>query len=205
MARPHLSAEEIDSFRVDACVAALGIISRDGLDKLTLRELGRKMGCSHVKPYRYFGDKDGLIDAVRTHAFDRFALYMSGSDPESVNIPPLDRYGHFAAAHPAAFEVMFGFRQSNVSAATRAAEDRAWRTCTEPFRALVDAGDISGDPEEIAHITWVALHGLAALTLSRQLTHGMGQDQIIQALRRLLLGNKAFEMGNRTWSPTEAN
>ena len=65
MARPQLTTEEIDSFKADACSAALEIIQALGVEGLTVRELGKKMGCSYAKPYRYFGDKQQLVDALR--------------------------------------------------------------------------------------------------------------------------------------------
>ena len=187
MARPQLTTEEIEDFREQACQAALEIISELGIEGLTVRELGRKMGCSYAKPYRYFGDKDRLVDMVRAHAFDQFAAYMSGADPAGAEVELFDRYLRFAAARPAAFEIMFGFRQAYVSQETRRAEDRAWEVCTQPFRDLVASGQMTGDPEKMAHVAWVALHGLSALTLSDQLTHGMSQEEISTELRRLLV------------------
>ena len=186
MARPHLTADQIDAFREDACYMALQIISDSGVDSLTLRELGKRMGCSYAKPYRYFGDKERLIDRVRAHAFDRFGAFMAGADPASEQVHPFDRYLAFAASQPAAFEIMFGFRQTYVSPETRAAEDRAWQICAQPFYDMVANGEVSADPEKLAHVAWVSLHGLSALTLSGQLTHGLTEQEIIVELRKLI-------------------
>lgn len=158
--------------------------SESGVDGLTVRELGKRMGCSYAKPYRYFGDKVRLIDMVRAHAFDRFAAFMGGIDPAAEDVALFSRYLHFATTQPAAFEMMFGFRQTYVSAETRAAEDRAWQICTQPVYDMVERGDTDADPETLAHVVWVSLHGLSALTLSGQLTHGLDEQQINQALFR---------------------
>ena len=186
MARPQLTDAEIDSFREAACKTALDIISESGIDSLTVRELGKRMGCSYAKPYRYFGDKPRLIDMVRAHAFDLFAAFMSGEDPNAEAIPLFNRYVHFAKTQPAAFEIMFGFRQTYVSKETRAAEDRAWRVCTKPFYDLAERGETEADPETLAHLAWVSLHGLSALTLSGQLTHGMDEQEINVELLNML-------------------
>ena len=186
MPRPQLTDEEIDSFRDAACRTALDIITETGIDGLTVRELGKRMGCSYAKPYRYFGDKDRLIDMVRAHAFDLFAAFMSGEDPEAEAVPLFKRYVHFAKSQPAAFEIMFGFRQTYVSPETRAAEDRAWQVCTKPFYEQAERGKIDTDPETLAHIAWVSLHGLSALTLSGQLTHGMDEQEINGELLKML-------------------
>ena len=186
MPRPQLTDAEIDSFREAACLASLEIISESGVDGLTVRELGKRMGCSYAKPYRYFGDKPRLIDMVRAHAFDRFAAYMSGDDPAAAEVPLENRYLKFATSQPAAFEIMFGFRQSYVSTETRAAEDRAWQVCTKPFYEMAERGETDTDPEVLAHLVWVSLHGLSALTLSDQLTHGMDEQAINLELFRFL-------------------
>ncbi|MGI9326312.1 MAG: TetR/AcrR family transcriptional regulator [Pseudomonadales bacterium] len=193
MARPQLTDKEIDSFREEACRAALQIITESGVNSLTLRELGKRMGCSYAKPYRYFGDKDRLIDMVRAHAFDRFGAFMGGADPAAERVPPFDRYLAFAASQPAAFEIMFGFRQAYVSSETRAAEDRAWQICSQPFYDMAANGEISADPEKLAHVAWISLHGLSALTLSGQLTHGMNQQEIIVELRKLIAPSRLAE------------
>ncbi len=190
MARPQLTDEEIDGFREEACLAALEVIQEKGVDGLTVRELGRKMGCSYAKPYRYFGDKNRLVDAVRAHAFDMLAAFISGEHPDATLVEPMERYLRFAAQQPAAFEIMFGFSQPYVSEETRQAENRAWKTCAQPFHDMVASGVMKGNPETLAHITWVALHGLSALTLSKQLTHGMTEDEIIIELRNLLFGGE---------------
>ncbi|MGI9326329.1 MAG: TetR/AcrR family transcriptional regulator [Pseudomonadales bacterium] len=182
MARPQLTEDEITAFRDVACQAALEIIGKDGVHALTVRALGDRLGCSYAKPYRYFGDKDQLIDAVRRHAFDSFAHFMSGEDGASSHLMPIQRYVHFALHHSAAFEVMFGFNQAFVSLETRSAEDRAWAACTQPINDQIQSGELVGDPEKIAHILWVALHGISTLALSNKLTHGMDTADLVAAL-----------------------
>lgn len=186
MARPQLTEQEISDFREAACVAALEIIGESGVDALTVRSLGQRLGCSYSKPYRYFGDKDQLIDAVRAHAFDRFDTFMAGTDPEAAELAPIARYVAFATRYSAAFEVMFGFNQTFVSPETRAAEDRAWVTCTRQIYELVEAGELVGDPEKIGHLLWVAMHGLSTLSLANKLTHGMNEDEVLAELPAIL-------------------
>ena len=186
MPRPQLTGDEIARFRDDACRAALQIIGEDGVEGLTVRTLGQHLGCSYAKPYRYFRDKDQLVDAVRAHAFDSFARFMSGEDPAADRLPPMQRYVQFALTHPASFEVMFGFNQSFVSEETRAAEDRAWEACTLPIHEGIASGEIVGDAETIGHIFWVALHGISTLALANKLTHGMDETELMQELTSIM-------------------
>ena len=184
MPRPQLTLEEKDEFRGRTCKKALEVILDYGVDGLTFRELGKRLDCSYAKPYRYFGDKSRLIDAVRAHAFNHFSAFMSGEDPESQSVELFNRYLRFAKTQPAAFEIMFGFSQTYVSAETREAENKAWKICAQPFHDAVANGTMVGDPEKIAHIAWVTLHGLSALTLSNQLTHGVTESEISKDLQK---------------------
>jgi AcrR family transcriptional regulator len=44
---------------------ALELIEADGVDALSMRGLGRALGVEAMSLYRYFGDKDTLLDAVQ--------------------------------------------------------------------------------------------------------------------------------------------
>src|SRR5271154_2693270 len=70
--RPN-SAAEISEVRDQLCVAAMRRFAEHGADGLTMRTLASDVGCSPMKAYRYFRDKDELIAAMRALAFDRFA------------------------------------------------------------------------------------------------------------------------------------
>ena len=41
-----------------------------------MRQLADALGCSPMTPYRYFRNKDEILAAVRTAAFDRFAAAL---------------------------------------------------------------------------------------------------------------------------------
>lgn len=55
--KPRFSREEI-------AAKAAEILERDGREALNLRMLGRELGVTPMALYRYFGDKDELLDAV---------------------------------------------------------------------------------------------------------------------------------------------
>ena len=47
-----------------------------GRDGVSMRQLADALGCSPMTPYRYFRNKDEILAAVRTAAFDRFAAAL---------------------------------------------------------------------------------------------------------------------------------
>lgn len=60
--------------------AALAIVDEEGLDGLSLRALGERLGVSHMAAYRHFADRDAIIDALA----DRVVGQIRLADPETV-------------------------------------------------------------------------------------------------------------------------
>ena len=77
MARPQLTAVEVERFRDSVAEAAFEMVAEEGVSSLTLRRLAARLGCSYAKPYSYYRDKEQLVDAVRGRAFDRLAEYVT--------------------------------------------------------------------------------------------------------------------------------
>ena len=69
----NLSAAEVGAFRTRLCKVAQHRFATQGRDGVSMRQLADALGCSPMTPYRYFRDKDAILAAVRTAAFDRFA------------------------------------------------------------------------------------------------------------------------------------
>src|SRR5688572_18502563 len=51
---------------------ALRTIQREGVEALTLRSIGRRLGVSRTALYRHFADKRALLSAVATEGFRMF-------------------------------------------------------------------------------------------------------------------------------------
>lgn len=54
--------------RSEVITVALELVERDGLEALTLRDLGAALGVGHTSVYTHFKDKQELIDALVAHA-----------------------------------------------------------------------------------------------------------------------------------------
>ena len=54
--------------------AARGVVERDGLDALSMRRLAQELDVWPMSVYRYFQDKDELMDAVAASAAGEFEL-----------------------------------------------------------------------------------------------------------------------------------
>jgi AcrR family transcriptional regulator len=191
VARPSLTEEEVDRFREEAARVALEMVDVEGVESVTLRALATRLGCSYAKPYRYFGDKEDLLDCARGLAFDLLGEFMGAElaawDPIEGS-PPAEIYLRFALERPEVYRLLFAMRQEKISDRTREAQARAWEVCSRPYREGVAAGELVGDPELIAHVAWASIHGLACLALSGQLYLGKTVEEIAVGLGSVIDG-----------------
>jgi AcrR family transcriptional regulator len=177
---------------------AVRTIQHDGVDALTVREAGRRLGVSRTALYRHFSDKSALLAAVARDGFQRFrqdlvdAWEAGGRAREG-----FERMGRayvsFAAANPSHYRVMFGAfgDRCEKDPALQADAAAAFQVLVDAIRALQAAGKIRGDDSrQLAYFIWSAMHGIASLTIDGQL----GPDPKVRnelvsfALERLLIG-----------------
>jgi AcrR family transcriptional regulator len=174
-----LSAENIEEFRDRLCAVAEGLFAAHGPDGVTMRELAVALDVSQMTPYRYFKDKDAILAAVRTRAFNRFAGAMElaaqlAESPQisaraaANNTGPGSAYLNFALANPAAYRLMFDVSQPTYSQYPElvAAMQRARSTMGAGLRSAAAAGRSSDDVALTAHVFWSALHGAVMLQLA---------------------------------------
>ncbi len=166
-----LTPAEIEAFRERLCEVAEQLFARHGPDGVTLRQLADALGVSSMTPYRYFQDKDAILAAVRTRAFNRFAAAMEQAQATAAREgrpnPPGQAYLDFALSNPAAYRMMFDVNQPTVQAYPEliAAMERARATMSVGLRTLASQGRFSGDIEPASHLFWAAIHGAVMLDL----------------------------------------
>jgi AcrR family transcriptional regulator len=152
--------------------AAAGVIHKEGVDALTLRGVGQKLGVSRTALYRHFEDKTDLLAAVSSEGFQTLYSEVAAARSASRNGPLEDMavaYVRFALTNPSHFRVMFG----------RAPDDFARypdlvRHSQQAFGILVEtvsseqqAGRLkAGEPLELARILWSLVHGIATLGMA---------------------------------------
>ena len=176
---------------------ALATIRSEGVEGLTLREIGGRVGVSRTALYRHFADKRALLAAVATEGFRTLRQQLVAAWEEGGRgRPALDSMGEayirFAVANPSHYRVMFGgFLEPNEHETDLAAE------AAGAFQALVDAlvtlqrdtlvrGD---DTLTMARFIWALVHGVAMLGIDAQLPEPGGVDELTRyALERLETG-----------------
>ncbi len=168
---------------------ALRSIEADGVERLTVRGVGAKLGVSRSALYRHFSDKQALLAAVAREGFRTFRLALLDAwEREGRGTAGLEAMGlaylQFAREHPAHYRVMFGrFIESC------AKDPDVMKEATGAFQVLVDALiELQGeglarqeDPQMLARCIWAQVHGISMLAIDGQLR---GEHASSDALNR---------------------
>jgi AcrR family transcriptional regulator len=182
------SAEDRDAIRSRLCDAAAKLFLEEGEAALSMRRLAAEVGCSPMAPYRHFADKEALVAAIRTQAFNRLADALDGvAQNDRHRARDIgDAYVQFARENPAAYKLMFDLAQPDETAYPElaAAAARARISMSGYVHELVEAGVLAGDPVELGYVFWAAIHGLIVLDLAGRIPADPG----FEALRRRTLG-----------------
>jgi len=176
---------------------ALATIRSDGVDAVTLRGIGERLGVSRTALYRHFADKRALLNAVATEGFrtlreELVRVWEQGGGGVKGFYAMGTAYVRFAVGSPSHYRVMFGgFVEAEQHDPALEAEGRG------AFQALVDAlvalqrdGVVRDDDVELmARHVWALVHGIAMLAIDGQLHGPRAVDALGHyAVERLLSG-----------------
>jgi len=176
---------------------ALATIRTDGVEGLTLREIGARLGVSRTALYRHFADKRALLAAVSTEGFRmlRERLVTAWDDGgrgraafEAMGVA----YVQFAIANPAHYRVMFGGfvdpEGCDAELTTEAAG--AFQALVDALAALQRDGVVHADDSVLmARYVWAVVHGVAMLGIDGQLPEPGSVDALTRyGLERLRTG-----------------
>src|SRR5215218_3773003 len=86
-----------------ALKAATRLVAKAGHEQLSLREVADAVGVAHRSLYNHFRDREALLDAVATEAYNRLAAILV-----KVNTPEdyIAKYVRFALANRALYALM---------------------------------------------------------------------------------------------------
>jgi AcrR family transcriptional regulator len=206
----NLSASEVDAFRTRLCAVAQHRFATEGRDGVSMRQLADALGCSPMTPYRYFRNKDEILAAVCTAAFERFAAALErGSKKARGDLGAQARavgeaYVRFALSEPEAYRLMFDLSQPHSDRYPELvrATARARHLMSASLEKLVAAGIFAGDPQLMGYVFWATMHGLIVLHLAGKLP-AKPDFRTIQreAMRLLAAGARAGAAGQERHIP----
>lgn len=168
---------------------ALRTIQMDGVEGVTLRTVGQRLGVSRTALYRHFADKPALLAAVGREGFRLLRLTLTeawelnGRGREGFDAMGI-AYVRFAVDHPAHYRVMFGgfIESCEKDAEFIEAAKAAFQVLVDSLIEQQRAGLVrKDDPLLLARMIWSLVHGIAMLVIDGQLR---GQDERGEALNR---------------------
>jgi AcrR family transcriptional regulator len=164
-AKSHTEQSEVQRQVLDA---AIDIISREGVEHVSMREVARRAGVSHQAPYHYFGDRAGIFASIAEEGFrslaEEFRRINSGNR-EGLVEKTFRAYVNFGLTHTGHFRIMFrsdlcGFH-THPDTATQASD--AYNELLNTVHHLTGYATDSHEASIWASFLWSNAHGFATL------------------------------------------
>ena len=187
----------IDDLR-EACVEeGLAIIESEGVEKLSMREVARRLGVSHQAPYKHFESRDHVLAEIIARAYDSFADHLE----KRSRGPQVDNemhqmglaYFEYANKHPLQYRLMFNTPLPDPSQHKDMMKraDRCYSLLRESISKL-DYIKLARDPKQLneldALFVWTVIHGLASALQSDAIKAMNISDETIGASIAHILG-----------------
>ncbi|MCK6576731.1 MAG: TetR/AcrR family transcriptional regulator [Anaerolineae bacterium] len=181
--------------------AGIEILSKEGVQALSLRSVARRAGVSHAAPYAHFADKEALIAAIAAEGYRK--LYAKLTAAQQASGDPLVRlhqtafaYLQFALDEPDHFRITF----AGVVEAERdypeyvEQSQRCYALVVELVKACQARGLFTDEDTQLFAVSiWSSIHGFAQLAIANQLPGALVSRKSIHDifrfhLRQLLAG-----------------
>lgn len=157
--------------------AAVSLIREKGADKLSLREIARRIDYSPAGLYEYFDSKEAIIEAVCLEANRRLGVYLSAVDtglpPEEYMVALGLAYVQFARQNPEMFTMLF----TNFNGPTEMVDleqldedDAALSIAYQAMKRGIETG-IFALPDgygamDLTYALWALVHGMAVMQVT---------------------------------------
>ncbi len=165
--------------------AGVEILSKEGIDGLSLRKVAQRAGVSHNAPYSHFPDKQSLIAAISTEGFkqlyDELGLAIAAfpRDPKRQLQEGAWAYVQFAMNNTDTFKIMFSgvLKKEKEYPAFVEISHKTFERVVDVVKACQNAGVLSSTrPEILAVAVWGQIHGIISLRLEGQISHTVLDD-----------------------------
>jgi AcrR family transcriptional regulator len=160
--------------------AGANILSKDGVNGLSLRKVAQKAGVSHTAPYAHFADKQALIAAIATDGYRR--LYDSlavvvqryQADPARQLVEGAWAYVQFALHDTDHFKITLSGvveKEKDYPAFVEMAQ-QSFALLVQIVEACQAAKILKRGPTDLVVVSvWSVIHGFVSLILEDQLSH----------------------------------
>jgi AcrR family transcriptional regulator len=162
--------------------AGVEILSKEGIDGLSLRKVAQRAGVSHNAPYSHFSDKQSLIAAISTEGFKQLyeelntAISTHTNDPKRQLQEGAWAYVQFAVNNPDTFKIMFSgvLEKEKEYPAFVEISQKTFSRVVDIVRICQGASLLRDTPPEIMAVSvWGQIHGIISLILEGQVSHAV--------------------------------
>jgi AcrR family transcriptional regulator len=160
--------------------AGVQILSKEGIEGLSLRKVAQRAGVSHNAPYSHFPDKQSLIAAISTEGFNQLYGQIDAAVSEYYNDPKRQlqegawAYVQFAIKNTDTFKIMFSgiLEKEKEYPAFIEISQKTFERVVQIVRDCQDTGILrAGSSELMAVAVWGQIHGIVSLLLEGQISH----------------------------------
>jgi AcrR family transcriptional regulator len=174
MPRAPQSEQERDLVRGRILSAARELFDHSGIEAVSMRAVGARVGLSASALYAYFPAKVDLLRALWWDALDELhvrmqALSQREPDPTAAIRELATAYVEFALENPPRFRTLFMAEQGDLAAELRTARviHDAYRLFRQRVAEAIGQRRLRlDDPDLVAQMLWAAVHGTLTLPLS---------------------------------------
>ncbi len=172
----------------DACVvAAHAVIAEHGIEKLSLRDVARKLNVSHQAPYKHYPSRDHLLAEVIRRCFNRFTVALNARETNTTANDDMRclgrRYLDYALSNPLEYRLMFNTPWPDVEAHPDLVVDarhsfNVLRLALTPL--YVEKNLTQDDIDADALFVWASMHGIATILQSQVMDHLDVSQKVIE-------------------------
>lgn len=166
--------QRLENTRQAILQTALALITEKGLDRLSLREIARRVEYSPAGLYEYFDGKDDILRALAREGDARLRAMF---ERISTGLPPAERliqiclaYVDFVMHNSEYFAVMSSVPSNYTSLDQPVPTESSFFVILQAVQNVIDAGEIRPrtdfSREEITYSLWAMVHGMGMLRLT---------------------------------------
>ena len=182
--RGSLSREEI-------LAAASSIVQQEGVEKLSMRRIASRLGCSVASPYAYFESQGELVKVLiidgEQDLTGRLAKARESSDDVFEQLEAIAyTYWRFAHENRELHKLMFNMGGGKLYRDVFTSLPTSYRVFLETIRAGIQSGEIAyplKDYSGIARTMWSWMFGLILTEMTGMLRQRKGDDPIEEGIR----------------------
>jgi len=195
-----LTQAHLEQFRNRLCDVAARLYFEMGHGDFNMRDLAARVGVSAMTPYRYFGDKDGILAAVRARGTGRFADQLEAALPDGAGAV-IQAYIRFAMEEAAYYRLIFDLSQPHTQPAGLLLQEHRLQAA---LAAATGAGSSHLEREIEGNSLWAALHGAICLVMAGKKSEAELAGLTSQLALALLGIHKHFDVPVLQMSPSSS-